>query len=361
DSAAAAVASSPGAAAIHGSSVATVKVPYAADSTPRSVWDFLLRTHGSVAAENGDGGAAPPVVEQSEPAPYCPSETPVAVWQAHLRVAGEAHDMPVMSSYNKAESPVLVWNSLLGVQATSTPSTAATAAPIPAVTADEAAATVVLVGGSSALLDNTCALLPRPLHKPKAAVASPTVAITAITSAPEMATPPPAPTGASPTSTMEAASLSSSSAAVAAAAQVGAAPASFGQEHQQRRRRPRGQAGPVSGRWAVSDRRGAGKMSGGHGKSRRSSAAFAAGNSTSAGAVSASKAKAKAVAAKAAATMTVSLSAAAALGGVIGAGTGHMPMDMTAALHAHGAVAQFWEDLNSLTLSSASLSSIDLP
>ncbi|GLI60379.1 hypothetical protein VaNZ11_002510 [Volvox africanus] len=365
DSAVAAAASSPGAAAIHGSSGTAVEAPYAADSTPRSVWDFLLRTHGSATAGNG---GAPTAVEESKSRHCYPIQAPEALRQEHIGVAGEAHDFPLMSSYKKAESPALVWNSLLGVQTTSLHPIAATAAPIPAVAADEAAAATAVIGAaSSALQDNACALLPRPLHKPKAAVASPAAAVTAITSAPDVATAPPAPMDASPTSTVEAASsLSSSSAAIAAAAQVGAAPASFGQEHQQRRRRARGQAGPVSGRWAGGDRRGAARMSGGHSKSRRSSAAsitaaFAAGNTPSAGAVSASKAKPKAVGAKAAATMTVSLSAAAALGGVIGVGTGHMPMDMTAALHAHGAVAQFWEDLNSLNLSSASLSSIDLP
>ncbi|GIL91493.1 hypothetical protein Vretimale_18781 [Volvox reticuliferus] len=368
DNPVAATASSSGAAAaVQDYIAAAEEVPYVADSTPRTVWDALLRTHGSMAAGNRDGGATPPTIEQLGQRHYGPVETPMAVWQAHLGMPGEANDMFVALPYNIEESPMQVWNSLLGVQATSSPAILATAVATPAATADAAATNATIVVGSSALQDSACALLPRPLHKPKSALASPAAAATAVTSTTEIAAPPPAPLAALPSSTMEAASSASScSSVVAEAAPIGAAAANWGQEQQRRRRRPRGQAGPVSGRWAGGNRRGADKMSGGHGKSRRSSsattAAFAAGDMSSARAVSASKAKAKAVAAKAAATMTVSLGAAAALGGVIGASTGHMPsMDVTAALHAHGAVAQFWEDLNNLTLSSASLSSIDLP
>ncbi|EFJ50495.1 hypothetical protein VOLCADRAFT_103955 [Volvox carteri f. nagariensis] len=356
--------------------------PYEASSSPSNVWNSLMPTHGSSPAGGSD--AAPALERKLRE--YCSAGTPLTVWQALLGAApGKVHDLLASLPYNAAETPALVWMSLVRSKAasSSSPSTLPDAAANAVANATSvsgshdavpAASGSVAAGGSHG---SPCTLLPRPVLKQKPAAGSAAAAYAAaLPEEPSSAVQSQGVTGvvadgsSLPSSSPSATPPSSPQRLVSAAAVPAEATASTSRLEPPRRRRLRSQAGPVSGRWAGGDGGGSdgGKAATRYGKSRRSAAASAAASAASSPSVAAaagpSKPKAKGpAAAAAAAKMTVSLSAAAALGGVIGAaGAGHMPMvDVATALHTHGAVAQFWEELNNLTLSSASLSSIDLP
>ncbi|KXZ54930.1 hypothetical protein GPECTOR_3g100 [Gonium pectorale] len=318
------------------------QAPYASDSTPHAVWDTLLApgrvSQGQALGAMGGGAAADAAAAAgaatAASGQYCSVQTPAAVWEALLVAPQTAHSLLVSQPYKPEETPALVWAALLGAAAATAASASAAAAP--------AAPPSVL--------------LPRPVPKaksapstaPPAVTRSPAVAVAAST--PDAPSTLPLPQQQQPEVPTPPQSPSAARSPAAASGQV------------RKERRSRGQAsGQPTPSFPGASASGLGRKGG-----KASKRPFApAGTAETTGRASAaprphsaaSKARA---AAKAAATMTMSLSAAAALGGVISAGGGHMPMDVASAMHVHGAVAQFWDDLNNLTLSSASLSSIDV-
>ncbi|PNH04760.1 hypothetical protein TSOC_009058 [Tetrabaena socialis] len=300
---------------------------YDAATTATAVWGTLLASPGgaqpgAVAAATASFPLPAPAAAAAaptRPAPrhYCSLETPASVWQALL--VPYAHAALASLPYDAAESPALVWTSLLGA--------ARAAAAQPA--ARVAAATAPPRGGAPAAVaaKDPQGLLPKPVPRPKVATPVLVAAVAAPTGAPLHRPKPPLPSSAS----------LAPPAAPAAAAPVRASRSS---------RRPHG----------------ASHSSAPHAPAaapRRSARAATPASSGKPARRMGGRDTAAANAARTAATVTLT---AAALGGVMSSG-GHVHADMMhsavyGAVHAHASVSQFWEDLNNLA--SASLSSMDV-
>ncbi|KAG2432741.1 hypothetical protein HYH02_012875 [Chlamydomonas schloesseri] len=393
---------------VAGSAPVEAVVPaYSVATTPAAVWEVLLGLRPAAAAAAGipaaDASAAAAAGADAETAAqaYCSMGTPTAVWQALLLSPAAAHDTLASHPYDPTESPSLAWMALLGRAPVPTPAPA----PAPAVTSPAPARAAAPPPGSPA--------------RPATAPASPSVVRPAKAPAPAPGTPLPRPVGtsfapaapaaavpavdpntllpkpvlkkpvaaaapaaaASPAATPPAAMPSSSAAGqsgggapvgtsfhsvateASAPTAVAAAPAEQQQQQQQaapapsaRARRPAGADGKARGA-ARRERRPAAPVTPASGGAPR----------TTRGQVRAVKAAAAAAgAAKAAVNMTVHLGAAAALGGAMASAAHGVPVDAVVHGVTHGAVAgvaqvnQFWDSLNSLTLASSSLSSIDV-
>ncbi len=311
---------------------------YSVAATPRAVWQQLLAA-ASLDDLLGPGPSADAAVTTSASGSaarwqYCAVETPSGVWQALLPSASTAAASPSPVPFDAAATPQRVWAALLSRSSAATPP--AFPPPSPSPKPSPAAAS------AAAEADN--GLLPRPT--PRRRDRDPQ----------RSRTPSPPSSNSSNTSPTAAAPSDAPTAGPTAGAANPSPPASP--------EKPTGRRGGAKG---------GGKGSKGH----RHAKGGGRKEQRSGGARAGVRAVAQLAAKGASATMstvTASLGAAAAIGTVLGgASGGHMVDPHTALAVGHGAaaalghvggvapsVAAFWEDLNTLTMASASLSSMDV-